>query len=391
MELEIAQTLLKRPDQGFLRSLVSAVLHTAAAGAHIMSDSFDDEDLADTDERLPYSQRTYQEPSPPRSPRSPKHFTELAERLNFLKQLADNRTNLQRQQRLQEEMQQCTFRPEINEASPRRTLSQFLASQQRFQTTRLTKIQHERQRLAESESDSLSRVELSPGSKAILAQRSFHHLSKPALTPSPSSRAVNRESAQVRTLEHEVEAAWIGLQLLSHASYLDLGRLLAELQLMTGSESSLLQEAWIVMNGQQLGHVDKETLVDFLCALNNLPCKQLKGKHIRARFGPLLENKIRAHTKAKSASLARKDEVRPPPRPPSSPGLSRMTRFEKAVKQRLNPKALLSVTLPSGARAELALLRDEPCEPQVRRFSACNGLSQEDEAKLLETLQEHVK
>lgn len=353
-----------------------------------MSDSFDDEDFADTDERLPYSQRTYQEPSPPRSP---KHFAELAERLNFLKQLADNRTNLQRQQRLQEEMQQCTFRPEINEASPRRTLSQFLASQQRFQTARLSKLQHERQRLAESESDSLSRVELSPGSRAILAQRSFHHLSKPTLTPSPRARTVNRESAQVRALEREVEAAWAGLQLSSHASYLDLGRLLAELQLMTGCESSLLQEAWTVMNGQLLGHIDKATIIDFLCALHNLPCKQLTGKHIRARFGPLLENKSRAHMKAKSASLARKDEVKPPPRPPSSPSLSRITRFEKAVKQRLSPKALLSVTLPSGARAELALLRDEPCEPQVRRFSACNGLSPEDEAKLLETLQEHVK
>lgn len=386
MKLEVTQTFLEGPNQGLFCCFVSDVLGTATAGAHIMSDSFDDEDFADTDERLPYSQKVTQEPSPPRSPR---HLAELAERLNFLQQLADNRTNLQRQQRLQEELQQCTFRPEINEASPRRTFSQFLASQQRFQAARLTKIQYERKRLADSESESLSRVELSPGSKTILSQRSYHRLSKPALTPSPSARAVKREFVQVLEIEHEVETSWRKLHLQVHASYLDLGYLLAELKLMTGSESSLLQEAWTLMNGTQLGHIDKETLVDFLCALHNLPCKKLKGNLVRARIAPLLESKT--HTKAKSANLARKDEVKQPPRPPSSPTFSKMTRFEKAVKQRTAPKALLSVTLPSGARAELALLQNEPCEPQLRRFSACNGLSKEDEAKLLETLQNHVK
>lgn len=343
-----------------------------------MSDSFDDEDLADTDERLPYSHRA-QSPSPPKSP---ERFTELAERLNFLKQLSENRTNLQRQQKLLEEMQPCTFRPEINDVSPRRTFTQFLASQQRFQTARLTKLQRERKRQADSESESLSRVELSPGSKTILAQRSR----KPALTPSPSTRTVKSEAAQVIAVEREVEAAWIGLSLSEHATYLDLGSLLAELQLITGSERELLQEAWGIMSGQQLGYIDKGSLVDFLCALHGLPSKHMDRRYIRTRFGPLLENKKRAHLKAKSEATT----LKPPTHPPSSPRFSKVARFQKAVKQRVSPKAVLSVTLPSGARAELALLRDEPCETQVRRFSADNGLSEEDQAKLLQTLQGHL-
>jgi len=337
----------------------------------------DEENFDDIDERQPYIQ-----PSPHpaldlhiRAPESPRSLqgtpSRPSERRNF-------------KQRPEAKLQ-STGVTQVKSASPRRTVKGLESRKQSSPalqrcTTHQPSLSPKSQRLQRG-----NKVE------DILYQDAMRRMQKPQPPPIPAHKpAISPRSEELlaEALIREVECAWVRLHLKSRAGLTELGQVLSETRFLPNSESEQLSAVWVMLRGDEVGYVSKQSLLNFLFALHALqyPAHSVDTEateadlailhfdsKLRTRFKSLLANKKKAHFKPTSAQSDFSF------RPVLSPGSrkiaekwtkARPTASSEPTVVRLKPKPPKTCESDFGVKAEMTFKpQHQPKRPELRELA----------------------
>jgi len=202
-------------------------------------------------------------------------------------------------------------RPAVGSASPRRTVKPG-------RTIRKGKEENRPKPLSSLSPSALQRT---------ATHQPFTHSTKP-VKDTPGAKLPKSQPKQARSnellaeaLTREVDCAWTRLGLRQYSSQVDLGCVLTEMRFLEGTEKGLVAEIWKALSGEELGYVNKQSLLNFLFTLHTLKCPARSVDTeasetdpavinfedpgaLRTRFKYLLVNKKKAHFKPKPAKAA---------------------------------------------------------------------------------------